>query len=176
MSITMPRSVRLPSQYVANSLTVEEAELIAEEIQRLGQPTPHEVVDAARDEDSALHKHFTWDDSEAAEYWRLTQARQLIRAVKVRIIGAEGQPVVVRAFHLLPGEDQEEEQRYVHVEVVRQSPHQSAHVMARAKSEVQKWYQQYIGYRSVLLASDGRFDAVFRAIEEISDEDDEEES
>jgi hypothetical protein len=37
------------------------------------------VVDAARPSGSPLHSHFDWDDSAAAEKYRLMQARQLIR-------------------------------------------------------------------------------------------------
>lgn len=47
-----------------------------------------DVVDTARSPDHPLHKYFTWDDSEAAEQWRLTQARHLIR--KVLVIGPNG--------------------------------------------------------------------------------------
>jgi hypothetical protein len=40
---------------------------------------PSDVVNAARSEDSILHKFFDWDDSHAAHAWRMTQARGLIR-------------------------------------------------------------------------------------------------
>jgi len=42
---------------------------------------PAEVVRAARDPRSPLHPHFEWDDSAAAQKYRLWQARQLIRVV-----------------------------------------------------------------------------------------------
>lgn len=44
---------------------------------------PRAVVDHARDEASALHRYFEWDDTEAAEQWRLEQARCVIRAVVI---------------------------------------------------------------------------------------------
>jgi len=49
---------------------------------------PTQVVEAARDEDSPLHSSFTWDDGEAAEKWRVHQARNLIR-VMVEYIDVE---------------------------------------------------------------------------------------
>jgi len=52
---------------------------------RRGKITPQQVLDAARDEDSPLHPFFEWDDDEAAEKWRLMQARTLIKSVKVEI-------------------------------------------------------------------------------------------
>lgn len=59
---------------------------IGNELKRLaelhgGELQPKVVVDAARNEDSPLHRSFDWNDSEAAEKWRLQQARMLIRAV-----------------------------------------------------------------------------------------------
>ncbi len=53
---------------------------------------PEEVVQAARPEHSILHKYFDWEDSEAADKWRLHQARNLIRVV----------------VHYLPGREKEE--------------------------------------------------------------------
>ncbi len=46
---------------------------------RRGVLRPDVVVDAARDESSPLHDYFTWDDGEAAEQYRLIEARKLIQ-------------------------------------------------------------------------------------------------
>jgi hypothetical protein len=56
---------------------------------------PADIVEHARDENSALHSHFTWDDSEAAEKYRLAEARALIR-VCVQV--SEQTSEKVRAF------------------------------------------------------------------------------
>jgi hypothetical protein len=50
-----------------------------------GLITPDIVVAAARHPDSPLHSEFEWDDTAAAEKYRLDQARALIRSVKVNI-------------------------------------------------------------------------------------------
>lgn len=42
---------------------------------------PHDVVEYARNPETKLHERFTWDDSEAAEKWRLAEARAIIRVV-----------------------------------------------------------------------------------------------
>lgn len=52
-------------------------------LQRLGRLQPPDVVEAARPEEAVLHPAFEWDDSTAAEEYRLEQARRLIRAVQV---------------------------------------------------------------------------------------------
>ena len=40
---------------------------------------PEDVVSFAADPDTELHSRFEWDDTEAAQQYRLWQARQLIR-------------------------------------------------------------------------------------------------
>jgi hypothetical protein len=46
-----------------------------------GELTPKAVVEAARSSSNVLHKHFEWDDSKAAEAFRLDQARNVIRSI-----------------------------------------------------------------------------------------------
>lgn len=48
---------------------------------RHGKILPSVVVQAARDKKSAMHTWFDWDDSSAAQKYRLEQARSLIRIV-----------------------------------------------------------------------------------------------
>lgn len=45
--------------------------------------SPRLVVDAARPADHPLHNRFQWDDNKAGERYRLIQAAQLIRSVRV---------------------------------------------------------------------------------------------
>ena len=54
------------------------------------------VLDAARDPNCILHKHFQWDDTKAAESFRKMQARQLIQKCTVTIEKAPD--VQIRAF------------------------------------------------------------------------------
>ncbi len=75
--------------------TLETAALVAAELQRIqgNRETlePEAVVDASRPEDAPLHPAFTWDDSEAAERWRVAQARDLQRGVRVVLIRTDGE-------------------------------------------------------------------------------------
>lgn len=54
-----------------------------------GRLTPDNVVDAAQDEASPLHKCFEWDDDAAAHMFRVEQARHLIRSVRVEVTTTE---------------------------------------------------------------------------------------
>lgn len=77
---------------------------------RAGTLTPQAVVEAAEAEDSPLHSHFEWDDAEAAVAHRLSQARGLIRSVRVQLVAADGEQRTVRAFvHTMPPKSLSEE-------------------------------------------------------------------
>jgi len=56
-----------------------DAQKCYEEICDIGEEVkPEQVLDKARDEESELHKCFDWNDSTAAEKYRLYQARMVI--------------------------------------------------------------------------------------------------
>lgn len=76
-------------------------------VERDGRITPASVLDEARDEASPLHPHFEWDDSEAAEQYRLVQARGLIRRYKVTVEVKPDTFVKVRQFSSVPSADPE---------------------------------------------------------------------
>jgi hypothetical protein len=59
-----------------------------------------QVIELARDENNILHKHFTWDDSKAADAFRKQEARALIQRCRIKLV--EHDPVEVRAFVSLP--------------------------------------------------------------------------
>lgn len=48
-----------------------------------GGCTPKRLLDESRDPESPLHNEFDWEDSVAAEKWRIEQARLLISHVRI---------------------------------------------------------------------------------------------
>lgn len=82
-------------------------------VERDGSITPASVLDEARDEASPLHTHFEWDDSEAAEQYRLVQARGLIRRYKVTVEVKPDTFVKVRQFSSVPAAAPDEGTDYV---------------------------------------------------------------
>lgn len=59
-------------------------QIVYDEINSIGaEYTPADVVEKARDENTELHKCFEWDDSIAAEKYRITQAGNVIRCLVV---------------------------------------------------------------------------------------------
>jgi ParB-like chromosome segregation protein Spo0J len=59
-----------------------------------------DVLQEAQDEGSILHRHFEWDDTEAAVQYRKQQARTLIARCRITLV--ETEPVQIRAFVSLP--------------------------------------------------------------------------
>jgi len=81
---------------------MEEKDTIVQELESIrksnnGILSPRAVIEAAADEKSPLHSRFTWDDTEAAEQYRLWQARQLIRLI-VTIVPTEKKEYTVRQY------------------------------------------------------------------------------
>jgi hypothetical protein len=58
---------------------------------------PEDVVEFARNPKSELHRHFEWNDTEAAAAYRLVQARQIIR-VRVTLLDTGDGEETVRAY------------------------------------------------------------------------------
>jgi len=71
-----------PIQQKPNQLSIVRREL-RKITSSAGKLTPEEVVNAARPDDHPLHRYFDWDDTAAAEKYRLYQARGLIRSVHI---------------------------------------------------------------------------------------------
>ena len=67
----------MQAEWKVKGLYKADAQKVADEIGS-GQITPQEVLEKARDVNSELHKCFEWDDSIAAEKYRLQQARSII--------------------------------------------------------------------------------------------------
>lgn len=55
------------------------------EMEKDGRLTPAEVLEEARNPDSPLHDQFNWNDTEAAEKYRLGQASRLIVRLRVNV-------------------------------------------------------------------------------------------
>jgi len=84
-----------------NELVRQELEIIRTE--NGGFLRPADVVNYARSEDTALHEMFEWDNTKAAERYRLAQARSVIR---VCVIVNENTSEKIRAFVSLSSDRQ----------------------------------------------------------------------
>jgi len=88
----------------------QQTERMSEELERIAAEhgsvlKPGDVIDFARDPETALHHRFEWDDGVAANKYRLWQARQLIAQVQISAPKMTGQ--TIRAFVSLSPERDE---------------------------------------------------------------------
>ena len=110
-----------------------ESELQAIAEQNRGQLPARAVVAWARENvDSALHNQFTWDDTEAAEKWRLHQARTII--LRVHVTTDDGK--VTRAWVNLPSDRASDEPVYRPIVRVMSDADLRAELLQTVKDEL----------------------------------------
>lgn len=106
-----------------------------------GELTPTHVVEAATDVESPLHSRFEWDDTVAGHRYRLHQAGELIRSVRITYAESEkGEEKSVRGFVNVPTP---EGHRYEPVEAVRENPFQRELVLRAAEREWKALLRRY---------------------------------
>lgn len=73
---------------------------MANEIMEIGaEATPRQIVDKAADKNTELHKCFTWDDKDAADKWRLHQARNIVCCLVIQRTEEQADKPEIRFFH-----------------------------------------------------------------------------
>ena len=133
---------------------------------KYGRLDPKEVVDAARSPKSALHDRFEWDDTTAAEAYRLQQARGLIRSVYIeRVIAPEEPPRRIRYWTHDPVSD-----GYLRTDDVAKLPDIRDKVLENMRKDLERLRDKWSLY-------DATFRKIAAEVLEIeNDEDDEDES
>lgn len=124
------------------------AELEALRAEKGGSLLPADVVEQARSENSALHRYFEWDDTEAAQRYREQQARGVIRAVVRFMPNASGHPVSVRAYVSLPA-DREARAGYRAVADVMDDEQLAAQALQSFEADVLRLQAKYAVYAAI---------------------------
>ncbi len=131
------------------------AEKVYQELRDCGETyTPREVVEKAKDEQSELHKCFEWDDTIAAEKYRLHQARMLIANIVVEVEQAEGQTTELRLY-----QSNGRNNGYSESVLIARDVDRYAELLERAKSELDSFRKRY--------ESIAELEEVITAIEEV---------
>lgn len=108
-----------------------------------GVLTADVVVQEATDPDHPLHHRFQWDDTEAARSWRLSQASELIRSVRIKYAErSDGSPKDLRAF-VAVREPEASKAYYKPVEEVAADPFTSALVLRQMEREWKSFRRRY---------------------------------
>lgn len=134
------------------------AAIVGERIEQIriangGRIDPADVVDDARSKRSPLHKAFEWNDSKAAESYRVWQARAMLGALVV--IHESAKDIgPVRAFVNVR---ENADASYTSMDDAMSVPDLRRQVIARALREAKEWRRRYNQYNEL--------GAVFSAID-----------
>jgi hypothetical protein len=101
-----------------------------------------DVVAAARPEKSPLHRFFTWDDTEAAERYRIYEARNLLRCV-VRYLPINGDKKPTRVFVSLTPDRNEEGGGYRIMADILTAKDMKAQMLEDALEEMRRFEEKY---------------------------------
>ena len=122
-----------------------------------GELTPASVLEQARSSNSALHDHFEWDDSAAAEQYRIGQAGELIRSIVVDVTRSNVEPAkTARAFVSV---ERQGERSYMAMERAMSDEQIRKQVLERAWAELAAFRKKYADLKELA----GVFSAIERA-------------
>lgn len=119
-----------PAKVDAN--TVGEITSMLESEERL---TPEDLLEEARPEESPIHNCFEWNDSIAAEQFRLQQARSMIIALQIT---RTDETPVKKYFHIT-----QDTGSYRSIEVLLSSEESREMLIERARKEFLSYQRKY---------------------------------
>lgn len=104
-----------------------------------GELTPRGVVETATPKTHPLHGVFEWDNKIAGDKYRLTQAENLIRSIRVNYTNAAGEVERVRWWHPV----RETTQVYDPLDVIATNPVAMQVLLRQADREWRQMKQRY---------------------------------
>ena len=140
--------------WVIDGIIKADANKVANEMYAIGQAngndefTPQELVNYARNNPSSeLHKCFEWNDAVAAEKYRISQARDVIRFLRINVPTEEGnsEKTNIRLFVSTNNNDN----NYKATEIVFQNKSEYDKLLAEAMSELQAFKNKYKGIKEL---------------------------
>lgn len=133
-----------------------DAQKVAEEIYSIGESaTTAQILDKARDEKSELHKCFEWNDTKAAESWRMQQARRLVCNLVIKEERKSEQGPEVRLFFKTDADE-----GYKPTVLIMQDKDEYQKLLQNALAELNAFQRKY---RSL-----SELETVFTAIDELA--------
>lgn len=116
-----------------------DAQKVANEIFAIGEcATPQQILEKARDDRTELHKCFEWNDSEAAERWRIQQARQIVCHLVIKQESAPAQAPEVRLFFKTA-----ESEGYKSTELILRDKDEYGKLLKNALAELTAFQRKY---------------------------------
>lgn len=124
-----------------------DARVIGNELMRLresGPLTAARLVEEAKSRRSPLHQHFEWDDTRAAEAYRLRQATQIMRSIEVVVEDAKKRQVNMRAF--FPVTDSNSGRSWQPATYVFERPELASQIIKQARAQLEGWTSRFKRY------------------------------
>lgn len=119
-----------------NNLYKADAEKVSKEIESISNATPSSILEFARNEESELHKCFEWDDTVAAEKYRLQQARNIVCNLVYQ--EKKEEPTKLRVFY-----NQSSTNTYQPTRVLVRNEDTYKELLMQAKSELRAFKNKY---------------------------------
>lgn len=122
------------------------AEKAAKELERISEEHNHElkpeyvVADAVR-KSSPLHKVFEWDDTKAAEKYRLQQARHLMNHIRIEVVNENIECRLSAFVHVK--KDEKSQRTYVPLQHVVLNDYAYKDMLEQAKEVMQSFVVTY---------------------------------
>ena len=131
-----------------NRMKLEQVQTELEQIRKAnnGLLKPEHVVEFAKDPNTALHRHFEWDDTEAARLFRLVQAGAVIRLC-VTVLQEDVPPV--RTYVSLPS-DRVEGGGYRSTREVVNDESRRQEMLRDALERLNAWKRRYAHLQALL--------------------------
>ena len=104
---------------------------------------PEAVLEFAKNEDTALHAMFEWNDAKAAHEHRMGQARAMIANVTVVRETPDGHSFAVRAYVSLPSDRRDNPGTYRGIDNVMASTAMRSELIETARRELQAFRNKY---------------------------------
>lgn len=114
-----------------------DAEKVSKEIESISNATPVTILEYARNENTELHKCFEWDNTVAAEKYRLQQARNIVCSLVYQEEKKE-EPTKLRVFY-----SSTKTNTYQPTKVLVRNEDSYKELLMRAKSELRAFKNKY---------------------------------
>ena len=131
-------------EYAVKGLCKAPAQKVGELMEKLERSknglTPSSLLEASRKKGALLHDDFDWDDTVAAEKWRLTQAQRIILNVRIVIQQTDSESVEKeRGFISVPGG----KSAYVSLQSAFSNEEWKKHLLEQAKYDMETFIAKY---------------------------------